>query len=195
MWTQLAPAFRMTLLFTVLTGLVYPGVVTGVCKVLFPYQANGSLVSSHGRVVGSALLGQNFAKPEYFHPRPSAAGSDGYDASSSGASNYGPTNQKLVDRVKADAAKFRKENPQYTGPIPADALTASGSGLDPDISPANALAQTARVAQARGMSLDSAKQLVASHVKGREWGFLGEPRVNVLALNMALDQKAPVKFQ
>ncbi len=189
MWTQLAPAFRMTLLFTVLTGLVYPGVVTGLCQLLFPHQANGSLVSSNGHVVGSALLGQNFAKPEYFHPRPSAAGSDGYDASNSSATNYGPTNQKLIDRVKGDVAKFRKENPQYTGSIPADGLTASGSGLDPDISPAYAEAQAVRVAQARGISIATAQQLVQAHTKRREWGFLGEPRVNVLELNLALDQK------
>jgi K+-transporting ATPase ATPase C chain len=179
----------MTLLFTVLTGLVYPGVVTGLCQLLFPHQANGSLVSSNGHVVGSALLGQNFAKPEYFHPRPSAAGSDGYDASNSSATNYGPTNQKLIDRVKGDVAKFRKENPQYTGSIPADGLTASGSGLDPDISPAYAEAQAVRVAQARGISIATAQQLVQAHTKRREWGFLGEPRVNVLELNLALDQK------
>ena len=190
MWTQLAPAFRMTLLFTVLTGLIYPGVVTGLCQVLFPHQANGSLVSANGHVVGSALLGQNFAKPEYFHPRPSSAGSDGYDATSSSGSNYGPTNQKLIDRVKGDVAKFRKDNPQYTGPIPADALTASGSGLDPDISPAYAHAQAARVAQARGMSIETAGQLIDAHTKRREWGFLGEPRVNVLALNLALDKRS-----
>ena len=191
MWTQLAPAFRMTLLFTVLTGLVYPGIVTGFCQVLFPRQANGSLVTVSGHVVGSALLGQNFAKPEYFHPRPSAAGSDGYDASSSGGSNYGPTNQKLIDRVKGDEARFRKDNPQYTEPIPADALTASASGLDPDISPAYAHAQAARVAQARGISVQTAQRLVDSNTKGRELGFLGEPRVNVLALNLAMDRQAP----
>ena len=143
---QLAQAFRFTLLLTVLTGLIYPGVVTGLCQVLFPRPANGSLLEVEGQIVGSTLLGQNFSKPEFFHPRPSAAGTDGYDATASSGSNLGPTNQKLIDRVKADIAKFRKENPAYQGPIPADMLTTSASGLDPDISPASALAQAPRVA-------------------------------------------------
>jgi len=193
MWTQIAPAFRITLLFTVLTGLIYPGIVTGLCQALFHDKANGSLISRNGQVVGSALLGQNFVRPEYFHPRPSAAGSDGYDASSSAGTNLGPTNQKLIDRVKGDVAKFRKENPGYSGPIPSDALTTSASGLDPDISPAFAEAQAARVSLARGMSADQVRQLIASHTRGRQLGFLGEPRVNVLALNMALDRQFPRK--
>jgi K+-transporting ATPase ATPase C chain len=186
---QLLPAFRMTLVLTVLTGLIYPGVVTGLCQLLFPGRANGSLLKVEGKIVGSSLIGQNFTKPQYFHLRPSAAGNDGYDASASNATNYGPTNQKLIDRVRADVDKFRKENPGFQGPIPADLLTTSGSGLDPDVSPASALAQAPRVAAARGVSLDQVRQLIAAHTEGRELGFLGEPRVNVLALNMALDQK------
>lgn len=193
MWKQILPAFRATLLLTVVTGLLYPAVVTGISQVLFRNQANGSLVTKDGKVVGSSLIGQNFAKPEYFHPRPSAAGSDGYDATASGGSNLGPTNQKLMDRVKGDIDKFRKENPDYNGPIPADLLTASGSGLDPDVSPASAQAQVARVAKARGMDAGALAQLVDSHVEGRTFGFLGEPRVNVLMLNLALDQQFPVK--
>lgn len=193
MWKQILPAFRATLLLTVVTGLLYSAVVTGISQVLFRNQANGSLVTKDGNVVGSSLIGQNFAKPEYFHPRPSAAGSDGYDATASGGSNLGPTNQKLMDRVKGDIDKFRKENPDYNGPIPADLLTASGSGLDPEVSPASAQAQVARVAKARGMDAGALAQLVDSHVEGRTFGFLGEPRVNVLMLNLALDQQFPVK--
>ncbi len=193
MWTQIAPAFRITLLFTVLTGLIYPGIVTGLCQILFSQQANGSLVSANGHVVGSSLLGQNFAKPEYFHPRPSAAGSDGYDATASSGSNLGPTNQKLIDRVKGDMAKLRKENPQYAAAVPADALTTSGSGLDPDISPAYASLQADRVAAARGVPADQVHQLVDGQIQPRQLGFLGEPRVNVLALNIALDKMYPRK--
>jgi K+-transporting ATPase ATPase C chain len=182
----------MTLFFTVLTGLVYPGLITGLCQALFHNQANGSLVEVKGQVVGSALIGQNFTKPQYFHPRPSAAGNDGYDASASNASNYGPTNQKLVDRVKADIEKFRHDNPDYHGPLPADLVTNSASGLDPDISLASAEAQAARVAAARGANLDQIKQLITACTKGRELGFLGEPRVNVLALNLELDKRFPI---
>jgi K+-transporting ATPase ATPase C chain len=188
---QLAQAFRLTLLLTLLTGLIYPGVVTGLCQLLFPRTANGSLLEVKGKIVGSTLLGQNFSKPEYFHPRPSAAGNDGYDATASSGSNLGPTNQKLIDRVKADIAKFRQENPGYQGPIPADMVTTSASGLDPDISPASALAQAPRVAQARAATLDQVTHLIEVCTKGRRWGFLGEPRVNVLLLNLALDQKIP----
>jgi len=177
---------------TILTGLIYPGIVTGLCQLIFPHRANGSLVEVKGKVQGSALIGQNFSKPQYFHPRPSAAGTDGYDASGSNASNYGPTNQKLIDRVKGDVAKFRQENPAYQGPIPADLLTTSASGLDPHISPASALAQAPRVATARGITVDQVKQLIDSHTEGRQWGFLGEPRVNVLMLNLDLNQNFPV---
>jgi K+-transporting ATPase ATPase C chain len=189
MFRQLGPAFRMLILFTVVTGLIYPGVVTGICQLLFPFQANGSLVRRGAQVVGSSLLGQNFKAPGYFHPRPSAAGNDGYDATASGGFNYGPTNQKLYDRVKAAAAQFRKENPQFAGEIPADALTASASGLDPDISVANALAQSARVAKARGANMTMVSEMIVKFTQPRDLGFLGEPRVNVLQLNMALDER------
>ncbi|MGO8788908.1 MAG: potassium-transporting ATPase subunit KdpC [Terriglobia bacterium] len=188
---QFSQAFRFTLLMTVLTGLIYPGVVTGLCQILFSRPANGSLLEVNGKIVGSTLLGQNFSKPEYFHPRPSAAGNDGYDATASSGSNLGPTNRKLVDRMKADIAKFRKENPGYQGPIPADMLTTSASGLDPDVSPASALAQAPRVAEARGVTVDRLTQLIQAHTEGRQWGFLGEPRVNVLILNLDLNQKFP----
>ena len=183
MWKHFGPAVRITLFFTVLTGLIYPGVVTALCQVLFHKQANGSLVEVDGQMVGSSLIGQNFTKPEYFQPRPSAAGND------SNASNYGPTNQKLIERVKASVDKFHKDNPDYTGPIAADAVTASASGLDPDISPASAEAQAARIAKARGVTVEQIKRLIADHTHSRSLGFLGEPRVNVLALNLALDRQ------
>ena len=190
---QIAPAFRLMLVLTVLTGLVYPGVITAISQVLFRWQANGSILKVDGREVGSALIGQNFTKPEYFHPRPSAAGNDGYDATASTGSNYGPTNQKLINRVKSSVEQFRKENPDYTGPIPADLLTTSASGLDPEISPASAEAQAARVAKARGVSLEQIDQLITQNTKGTDLGFLGEPRVNVLELNLKLDQQFPLK--
>ncbi len=193
MWRQIGPAFRIVLAFTVLTGLVYSGLVTAVCQVLFPSKADGSLVTVNGKIMGSSLIGQNFSKPEYFQPRPSAAGNDGYDAVASGGSNYGPTNQKLIDRVKASVDKFRKENPDYSGPIPADLVTASASGLDPDLSPASAYAQAPRIAKARGVEAEVIRDLIASHIESRQLGFLGEPRVNVLALNLALDQQFPHK--
>jgi K+-transporting ATPase ATPase C chain len=193
MWKQLLPAVRMTLTLTVLTGLLYPGVVTGLSQLLFPTAANGSLIQQNGRIIGSTLIGQNFTRAEYFQPRPSAAGNDGYDPTASSGSNFGPTSQKLADRVKASVEKFRKENPEYTGPIPADLLTASGSGLDPHLSPASAAAQAPRVAKARGVSQEQIRQLVAQFTEDRDLGFLGEPRVNVLKLNLALDQKYPEK--
>jgi K+-transporting ATPase ATPase C chain len=191
MLKHLVPAFRLTLLFTVLTGLVYPGVVTALCQLLFPHRANGSLIRVNGQVVGSELIGQNFARPEYFHARPSAAGSEGYDGSASSGSNLGPTSQKLIDRVQASVAQFRKENPNYEGPIPADLVTASSSGLDPDISPAAAEAQAARIAKARGITLKQVLFLIGKHTRGRTLGLLGDPRVNVLALNLNLDRQFP----
>ncbi|HYA17787.1 MAG TPA: potassium-transporting ATPase subunit KdpC [Bryobacteraceae bacterium] len=189
MLSELKPAILITIVLTVLTGILYPLAMTGAAQVLFPHQANGSLIEQNGKVIGSELIGQNFAKPEYFHPRPSAAGSNGYDATASGGSNLGPTNPALNDRLTKDAAQFRKDNPDFTGPIPADAITASGSGLDPEISPANAFAQASRVAKARGMSLDKVENLIRANTEGRQLGVLGEPRVNVLKLNLALDGK------
>jgi K+-transporting ATPase ATPase C chain len=186
MLRQLIPALRLTALLTVLTGLIYPGVVTGLCQLFFREKANGSLIERQDQILGSGLIGQNFTRPEYFHPRPSAAG-NGYDATASGGSNFGPTNQKLYDRVKAAANQFRKDNPDYPGPIPADALTASASGLDPDISIANAEAQLMRVARARHLSRPAVDKLIASVTESRDLGLIGEPRVNVLRLNLALD--------
>jgi len=187
MFAELKPAFLITIVFTLLTGILYPLAVTGVAQVVFPHQASGSLVTVNGKEIGSSLIAQNFAKPEYFHPRPSAAGEKGYDPTSSSASNLGPTNPALADRLKKDADAFRKDNPDFSGPIPADAITTSGSGLDPEISPANAMAQSARVAKARNVSRDRIDQLVAAHTQSRQFGFLGEARVNVLELNLALD--------
>src|SRR5579862_331614 len=193
MWQQILPRIRIKIFMTILLGVLYPLAITGISQVLFPHQANGSLITVGGKVVGSELIGQNFAKPEYFQPRPSAAGNDGYDATASSGSNYGPTNQKLIDRVKASIDKFRKENPDYTGPLPADLVTASASGLDPHISPDSAVAQAARVAKARGVSTDQVSQLVAQLTEGPDLGLLGEPRVNVLKLNLALDEKLPIR--
>lgn len=240
---QLGPGFRLTLAFTILTGLLYPAVMTGLSEVIFPHQANGSLVTVNGKLVGSTLIGQSFSKPEYFHPRPSSAGS-GYDATQSGGSNLGPTSAKLVhgttkmddkgkeivdfdgiddrivhycvdnnipfessvpldqfqdaqgnlDDVKLIKAFNDPKNPLVftpKSPIPSDAVTASASGLDPDISPANAEVQAARVAKARGVAPDQVKPLVARSTTRPDWGFWGEPRVNVLTLNVALDQKFP----
>lgn len=191
MLQQLFPALRAMVLFTVVTGLIYPGVVTGLCQALFKSKANGSLVAVNGQVIGSTLLGQNFSKQEYFHPRPSAAGNDGYDATASGGSNLGPTSQKLYDRVKASREQFRKDNPSYTGAIPSDALTASGSGLDPHISLANADAQAIRIAETRKIGPDQVRRLIQERTEPRDLGFLGEDRVNVLVLNLELDRQFP----
>ena len=188
MLKQLVPGFRIALVLTILTGLIYPGIVTGLCQLLFRRQANGSLIVKDGRIAGSSLIGQNFSRPQYLHPRPSAAGNDGYDASTSGGSNLGPTSKKLIDRVKGDVEKFRKENPDYHGPVPADMVTASGSGLDPHISPASAYAQAFRIAKSRGVSVDHVNRLIAQYTEAPFLGILGDARVNVLQLNLALDR-------
>ena len=190
---QLKIAIRATVVLTILTGLAYPLLVTGLAQAFFHRQSNGSLVDKNGIAIGSELIGQRFTKPEYFHGRPSAAGNDGYDATASGGSNLGPTNQKLMDRVQADIKKFRAENPGFTGPIPADLLTSSGSGLYPNICPASAEAQGARVSAARGVAPDRVQALVDRRTEGRQWGIVGEPRVNVLLLNLDLDRTTPVR--
>jgi K+-transporting ATPase ATPase C chain len=192
MWKEIAPAFKIMLFFTLLFGLVYPLATTGLSKLLFRDAANGSLISANGQVVGSSLIGQNFSKPEYFQGRPSAAG-NGYDGMASGGSNFGPTNQKLIDRVKASIDQFHKDNPDFTGPIPADLVTASASGLDPHISPASARAQAARIAKARGTTAEQLDPLIVQNTDPRQFGFVGEPGVNVLKLNLALDEHFPQK--
>jgi K+-transporting ATPase ATPase C chain len=244
---EIGPGFRLTLAFTILTGLVYPAIMTGISQIVFPKQANGSLLTVNGRVVGSNLIGQNFSKPEYFHPRPSAAGS-GYDATASGGTNLGPTSAKLLhgttktddknqevvdfDGINLRVVHYCLENDipydssipldkfknaqgdlddvklitafnddkaplvfAAKAPIPPDAVTASSSGLDPHISPANAERQATRVAKVRNVSVDQVKQLIAKSTNGADLGFLGEPRVNVLTLNIAIDQRFPIRKQ
>jgi K+-transporting ATPase ATPase C chain len=187
MRAQLRPAVVLTALLCLLTGFVYPGVVTGLAHLVFPWQANGSLVRSDGRIVGSALIGQRFTRLEYFHPRPSAAG-QGYDPTASGGSNKGPTDRRLADTLIAGAVRAAvTEDGAVMGRVPSDRAAASASGLDPDISPANAELQVARVARARHLPADSVRALVRRHLTRRQFGLLGEPRVNVLLLNLALD--------
>jgi K+-transporting ATPase ATPase C chain len=181
---ELILALRFTLMTTLVFGLIYPLGMTGLSHLLFPKQAAGSLIEKNGQVVGSKLIGQTFSSDKYFHSRPSAAGT-GYDASASSPSNLAPTNQALVDRVKSDVAKLQQENPGVA--IPADLVTSSGSGLDPEISPAAAEFQIPRVAKARGLTVDAIRALVARHTQGRTLGIFGEPRVNVLELNLDLD--------
>jgi len=177
-------SIRFTLVTTLLLGFAYPVAITGIAGALFPHQAAGSLILKDGRVVGSALIGQSFTSDKYFHPRPSAAG-NGYDAANSGGSNYAQSNIKLVQRVQGDIDKLTAENPGK--PVPIDLVTASGSGLDPDITPDSAYYQAGRVAKARGVSEDEMNKLIAAHVTPRSLGLLGEPRVNVLELNLDLD--------
>ena len=187
---NLITAVLMTIVTTVLLGLVYPLVVTGLAQVIFKDKANGQLIERNGQVVGSRIIGQPFSSPGYFRSRPSAAGAVGYDAGGSSGSNYGPTNKKLIDRVKADVEKLQVENPGK--PVPVDLVTTSGSGLDPHISPAGAEFQVPRVARERGMSEEEVRRIVAEHTQGRTFGFLGEPGVNVLLLNLALDERKPM---
>jgi K+-transporting ATPase ATPase C chain len=187
---NLITAILMTIITTVLLGLLYPLVITGLAQVIFPDQANGQLIKKDGVIVGSRIIGQPFGGPGYFHSRPSAAG---YDASGSSGSNLGPTNQKLIDRVKADVERLQVENPGKL--IPIDLVTTSGSGLDPHISPAAAEFQIPRIARERKMSEGEVRQVVDAHTEGRQFGFLGEPRVNVLELNLDLDKLKPISAQ
>jgi K+-transporting ATPase ATPase C chain len=193
-------AVRTTIVTLVLTGLVYPFVMTGLAQILFPWRANGSLVADEkGQVVGSELIAQGFANPAYFQPRPSAAGEKGYDAANSSGSNLGPTSKKLQDRIKNDLKRLKEENPDGAGLVPGELVTTSGSGLDPDLSPEAMMWQAARVAKARNISAERVKAVVESSIEGRTFGILGEPRVNVLLVNLALDRQfgrpAPVSLQ
>jgi K+-transporting ATPase ATPase C chain len=197
MLKEIRPAIVMLVAFTLITGIAYPFVVTGIAEAVFPYQAHGSLIEKNGKVIGSALIGQQFTDAQYFHGRPSATSAPDpkdpsktaeapYNAANSGGSNLGPTSKALIERVKADVAKLKAENASM--PVPTDLVTTSASGLDPDISPEAALFQAPRVARARGLPVERVRALINSHIEGRTFGFLGDPRVNVLDLNLALDQ-------
>ncbi len=188
---HLGTSLRMTIISVIVLGLIYPFVMTGLAQVLFPHQANGSLVEVNGKVVGSSIIGQLWTKPQYFHGRPSAAGKNGYDPTSTGGTNLGPSSKKLIDSTRATIASLKKENPNATVPIPMDLVTSSGSGIDPDISPQAAYYQAPRVAEARKMDVKIVDDLIARNTKGRTFGILGEPRVNVLQLNLALDAARP----
>ena len=190
---HLVTALLMTIVTTIILGIAYPLVVTGLAQVLFPQRANGQLIDRNGRLVGSRIIGQPFTSPGYFRPRPSAAGPAGYDGTASGGSNLGPTNAVLVARVRADVARVRQENP--SAPVPIDLVTSSASGLDPHISPAAAAFQVPRVARQRGVAEAAIQRIVDEHTEDRQFGLLGEPRVNVLLLNLALDERFPVRRQ
>jgi K+-transporting ATPase ATPase C chain len=189
---NLITAVLMTIATTILLGIIYPLIVTGIAQLMFPEQANGQLIYKNGRLVGSSIIGQGFSGARYFHSRPSSAG-NGYDAANSNGSQLGPTNQKLIDRVKADVAAVQADNPG--APVPIDLVTTSASGLDPDITPAAAEFQLSRVAKERGTTIESIRTIVAHHTRGRQLGFLGEARVNVLELNLDLDQQFPTNKQ
>ena len=189
---QIRPAILLVVILMVITGFAYPGIVTGVAQLIFPRQADGSLVSRNGKVVGSTLIGQRFEEPWYFHPRPSAAG-DGYDATASSGTNKGPTDRKLADTLIAGAVAEAVAEGAVKGSIPADMVTASASGLDPHISPANAALQAARVAASRGASPGEIRSLIERHTESRQFGVFGEPRINVLQLNLELDRELPRK--
>jgi K+-transporting ATPase ATPase C chain len=188
MLKHFSTSVRLTILTVVFFGLAYPFAMTGLAQAIFPNQANGSLVSASGKTIGSGIIGQLWTKPQYFHGRPSAAGKNGYDPTSTGGTNLGPTSKKLIASTKQAIAALRKDNPHAALPIPMDLVTSSASGIDPDITPEGAYYQAPRIASERGITTGSVNSIISAHVRGRTFGFLGEPRVNVLELNLALDR-------